>query len=1005
MQKIGAVAVVGAGIGGSQAALDLADAGFKVYLVESTTSIGGVMAQLDKTFPTNDCAICIVSPKLVEAGRHPNIDILINSKINKVTGDIGNFNVDLTRFRLYIDEEKSTGCGVCGQECPVEAIDVVNEGLSIQKATSVKYPQAVPLVYSINKDVCIGCGICKGVCKANAVKYELADEPSTLNVGAIVLAPGFDEFDPKPMKRFGYGKYKNVVTSIEFERILSASGPFAGKVLRPSDGDIPTKVAFLQCIGSRDSRDGRPYCSSVCCMYTCKEAVIAHEHQHQVHPTIFYMDIRAYGKDFDKYIERAKHEYGVRYVKSRVSSVEEVPGTRDLKLTYEDDAGDIKQETFNMVVLAVGLDPPKDARHLAEKFGIELNEYDFAKTSSLNPVETTRPGVFVCGAFSQPKDIPETVIEASAAAGKINAILAPVRNTLISKKEYLPEIDVSEETPRVGVFICHCGINIGGVVDVPAVTEYAKKLPDVVIAENNLYTCSADTQVILKKKISEHKLNRVIVASCTPRTHEPLFQETIREAGLNKYLFTMTNIRDQCSWVHMHEPEAATEKAKDLVRMVVERARLSKPLPQLSLNVTQKAMVIGGGVSGMSAALGFAEQGIMTYLIEKEDELGGFGRKIKTTLEGADVGAFIGGLVKKISSEPKIKVFTSTDIDIIDGYLGNFKTTLKSRDKEITTTIDHGVVVVATGATEYRPKEYLYGQDPRIVTQLEFERKLDDPGRVKGVSSIVMIQCVGSRNEENPYCSRVCCSEAIKNALKMKEMNPKAEIVVLFRDMRTYGFKEKYYSDARTRGVIFLRYEAELPPQVSIESDAIHVNVQVKALGTVSFTPSIVVLSNGIVALKDENAKLSKMLKVPLNEQKFFLEAHVKLRPVDFATEGIFLSGTARAPVNIDESIAQAHAAVSRAMIILSKDSLTIGGAVSVVDKKKCTGCNICIRTCPFNAIVKDEGYAFVREALCKGCGVCGASCPEKAISIKHFTNDQIISEIHAMSQEQAALE
>jgi heterodisulfide reductase subunit A len=576
---------------------------------------------------------------------------------------------------------------------------------------------------------------------------------------------------------------------------------------------------------------------------------------------------------------------------------------------------------------------------------------------------------------------------------------------LISKKEYLPEIDVGEQPPRVGVFICHCGINIGAVVDVPAVTEYAKTLPDVVIADNNLYTCSADTQVILKRMISEYKLNRIIVASCTPRTHEPLFQETVREAGLNKYLFCMTNIRDQCSWVHMHEPEAATEKAKDLVRMVVERARLSKPLAQVSLNVTQKAIVIGGGVSGMSAALGFAEQGIPTYLIEKEDELGGYGRKIKRTLEGADVSEFIDQIVKKISLEPKIKVFTSTDIDIIDGYLGNFKTTLKSRDKETISTIDHGIVVVATGASEYLPKEYFYGQDPRIVTQLEFEKKLDDPESVKNVSSIVMIQCVGSRNEENPYCSRICCSEAIKNALKMKEMNLKAEIIILFRDIRTYGFKEKYYSEARKKGVIFLRFGEDNPPQVAIESDAIHVNVQVKDLGAVLLKPSIVVLSNGIVAEKDGNARLSKMLKVPLNEQKFFLEAHVKLRPVDFATDGIFLCGTARAPVNIDESIAQAYAAVSRAMIILSKDSLTIGGAVSVVDKKRCTGCNICIKTCPFNAIVKDEGYAFVREALCKGCGVCGASCPEKAISIKNFTNDQIISEIHALSQEPATLE
>ncbi|MBN2153742.1 MAG: CoB--CoM heterodisulfide reductase iron-sulfur subunit A family protein, partial [Candidatus Lokiarchaeota archaeon] len=547
------------------------------------------------------------------------------------------------------------------------------------------------------------------------------------------------------------------------------------------------------------------------------------------------------------------------------------------------------------------------------------------------------------------------------------------------------------------------GINIGGVVDVPAVTEYAKNLPDVVIADNNLYTCSADTQVALKKIITEHKLNRVIVASCTPRTHEPLFQETVREAGLNKYLFTMTNIRDQCSWVHMREPEAATEKAKDLVRMVVERARRVKPIPQLSLGVIQKALVIGGGVAGMSAAIGFAEQGIVTYLVERERELGGFSRNIKKTLEGAVIGKFLGDLMKRVLTEANIKVFTGMDIDNIDGYLGNFKTTLKSRNGGDSTTIEHGVVVVATGATEYKPREYNYGQDPRILTQLEFEKKLENPASTKGVSSIVMIQCVGSRNEEHPYCSRICCGEAIKNALAMKAVNPKAEVFILFRDIRTYGFKEIYYNEARKKGVIFLTYDEGNPPRVITESEAVKVIVDVKGIGEVALKPSFVVLSNGIVAMDKQNEKLSKMLKVPLNEQKFFLEAHVKLRPVDFATDGIFLSGTARAPANIDESIAQAFAAVSRAMTILSKDSLTIGGAVSVVDKQKCTGCNICIRSCPFNAIVKEEGYAYVREALCKGCGVCGASCPERAITIKNFTNDQILSEIHALNQEPVA--
>ncbi len=1003
MDKIGAVMVVGAGIGGSQAALDLADSGYKVYLVESTTSIGGVMAQLDKTFPTNDCAICIVSPKLVEAGRHPNIEIKINSEIESVSGQAGNFKVNVTEHTFYIDRKKCTGCGVCGQECPVEAIDVFNEGLSLGKASSVKYPQAVPLVYAINRDFCIGCGICKGVCKAKAIDYTLKDKKTELNVGAIILALGFDEFDPSKLKHYGYSKFKNVVSSIQFERILSASGPYSGKVLRPSDGSIPKKVAFLQCVGSRDPKFGKEYCSSVCCMYTAKEAVIAKEHMEGLEATIFSMDIRAYGKDFDKYIERAKHEYGVRYIRSRISSIEEMASTKDLKLTYESETGEIVQEIFNLVVLAVGLNPPKDAKKIADKFGVELNEYGFLLTKELCPVDTKKPGIYVCGTYSSPKDIPETVIEASAAAGKVNEILAPVRNTLVAKKEYPQEMEVDLKQPRIGVFVCHCGINIGGIVNVPAVVEYASKLPDVIFVDRNLYTCSADTQTIIKEKLKKHNLNRVVVASCTPRTHEPLFQETIREAGLNKFLFQMTNIRDQCSWVHMHDPEKATEKAKDLVRMAVSKVRLAKPLPEVPLAIDHKALVIGGGIAGMTAALNFAQEGFETFLVEKEKCLGGYSLNIRETLEGYDIKNFLQNLINAVSKHDKIHVYLNSEIETIDGYVGNFKTTVKETNTNKKSEIPHGVIVVASGAKEYSPKEHLFGEDPRIIVQQDLEKMLFESNSIKGKKSIVMIQCVGSRNKEHPYCSRVCCNEAIKNALAIKKKSPKTEVIVLYRDIRTYGFKEKYYRMAREQGVIFIRFEQEIPPVVSKENGSLKVEIKNQKIKEINLYPDLLVLSTGMVPSFENNEKLAKLLKVPLNEDKFFLEAHVKLRPVDFATEGIFLCGTSHGPANITESISQANSAVSRATIILSKDSLLIGGVTSNINKDLCTGCRICVRICPFNAIIKDEqGYAYVREALCKGCGVCAASCPEKAILIKHFTNDQILSEIYALGGKSA---
>ena len=998
---VGAVLVAGGGIGGIQASLDLAESGYLVYLVDTSSTIGGVMAQLDKTFPTNDCSMCILSPKLVECGRHLNIKVLTNTEIQGIEGEAGNFQVTLVKKPRYIDIEKCTGCGECAKHCPTRGINSFNQGLSKQAAIYIKYPQAVPLAFMIDKEKCIGCGLCEKVCLAGAVKYSDEEESDTVNVGSVILCPGYELFNANSCYNYGYARYPNVVTSLEFERILSASGPYKGNLLRPSDRDIPKRIAFIQCVGSRDTQ--HPYCSSVCCTYAIKEAIVAKEHSPiALDETIFFMDMRTYGKDFDRYYERAKEER-IRFVRSKIYGIEEVDGTGNLAIKYTTEDEKVVTEEFDLVVLSVGFQPSQKAIELGKRLGVQLNKYGFCSTDSFSPVETSKPGIFVCGAFSGPKDIPETVMQASGAAGSASALLAPARKTLVKEKVYPQEQDVTGKEPRIGVFVCHCGINIGGIVNVPEVRDYAATLPNVVFVDDNLYTCSQDTQEKMKVMIEEHNLNRVIVASCSPRTHEPLFQETIKEAGLNRYLFEMTNIRDQCSWVHMHEPKKATEKAKDLVRMAVAKARLTEPLQQLSLPINHSALVIGGGVSGMVSALTLADQGFKVHLVERNSELGGIARRIHYTLEDGNVQAYLANLIEKVTNHHLIEVYTEAYIVDAYGYVGNFTTELMRYRGPYIEKIEHGVVIIATGGQEYKPGEYLYGRDPRVLTSLELEEEIAEVSPdITNCNSLVMIQCVGSRDDQRPYCSRVCCSQAITNALKLKEIKPDMEIYILYRDMRTYGFQEDYYQEARRKGVIFLRYDLEHKPEVRAVREngqyPLKVNVYDPVMG------EQIIINTDILALSvattpsAEIRELAQFYKVPLNEDGFFVEAHVKLRPVDFATEGVFVCGLAHAPKSIDESIAQAKAAASRATTILVKDTITAEGIVCSVNEDICSGCGICEVLCPYSAIAVDktEKVAKVNEALCKSCGTCCSACPSGAAQQRGFRRNQISSMISA---------
>jgi len=993
--------VIGGGVAGIQAALDLGDMGVETYLVEKGPSVGGRMAQLDKTFPTNDCAMCILSPKLVEVGSHPYITIISNAEVLDLEGTPPDMRARVLKKPRYVDEEKCTGCGTCMAKCPTKIPDPHDKGLSQTKAIRIPFPQAVPAVAIMDATACLyhrtgKCRICERVCQAGAIDFEQKEIVLDLEVGSVILASGTQEFDARLKGEYGYKIFPNVVTSIEFERILGACGPTAGHVVRPSDGREPKRIAILQCVGSRDVQAGNEHCSAICCMQAAKDAIIAQEHLPEARTTIFYMDVRAYGKGFDRFVDTAKEEHGTRLICGRIASVESDPETNDLVIQYMTQDGSVKKEKFDLLVLSVGLEPSGSSMDVARRVGAQLSGSGFLEVSTFAPVTTSRKGVFACGSVSGPKDIPESVMEASGAASAAAGVLGELPTTEITV-DYPEERDIRGEPPRVGVFVCRCGINIASTVDVPQVVEYASGLPRVRHAQEFLFACAQDSQKTISTAIEENGLNRVVVAACTPRTHEPLFQKALQQTGINPYLFEFANIREHCAWVHQKEPEKATEKAKDLVRSAIARVILAEPLYRKSLGVNKGALIIGGGLAGITAALDLAEQGFPVHLVEKEAELGGNLRHVHTTLSGEQPGANLKSLIEKIDGNPRIRTYMNARIRDISGYVGNFKTTLDEPEVEI----EHGVVIVAAGGSQYQPTEYLYGQDERVVTQRQLEEALctPDESSLSSVRNVVMIQCVGSRDDDRSYCSRVCCSNAIKNAIGLKRLNPRTSVYILFRDIRTYGLRESYYGVAREEGVIFVRYEQDRKPDVQSNGDGLIVSVRDEILGRdLEIRPDLLVLSAGIVANADNKA-LSQLLKVPLDADGFFLEAHVKLRPVDFATDGIFVCGLSHYPKDIGETIAQARAAAGRAATVLSKDTIEAEGKVAGIREDRCSGCGACIEVCAYSAIELDaeKGVAVVNEALCKGCGACAATCRACAVDLGGFRNEQILSALSVL--------
>jgi len=942
---------------------------------------------------------------------------LTYTEVDGVEGEAGDFKVTLIKKPRYIIEDKCTGCTTCVEYCPVEYPDQFNQEISKNKAVHIYFAQAIPLVAYIDES-CIylkekKCRICESVCKNEAIDFNQRPEKMEIKVGAVILSPGFEPFDPRVRDEYGYGKMQNVVTSMDYERLLCATGPYEGEILRASDKKHPRKIAWIQCIGSRRVTPGdNSYCSAVCCTYTQKQVILTKDHDAEAECTIFHNDIRSYGKDFELYYQRAEQLPGIRFIRSYASIVREIPESKNVVVRYATPDDGVKEEEFDMVVLSVGLNPPADYEDLADKFGIELNSHGFCNAVSSNPMETNRPGIFVSGAFQGPTDIPESVFSASGAGSQCAELLDYRRGKLTKERIYPEERDVSNEEPRVGVFVCHCGANIGSVVDVPSVVEYALTLPNVIYAQEQLFSCATNSAKEITDMIKEKGINRVVIAACSPRTLEPLFWDTLREAGINQYFLEMANIREHCSWVHSREKEDATQKSKDIVRMSVARACHLEPLQEIDLPVNKTALVVGGGIAGMTCALSIANQGHEVYLVEKDSDLGGTARRLHYTLEGLDVQAYLGDLVRKVYQHPLIHVYTDAVITEATGYVGNFVTKVKS--ERGVTEIKHGAAVIAIGADEYKPTEYLYGEDERVMTHLELEELIaKGDERLINSNSLVMIQCVGCRQEDRNYCARVCCSHAIKNALKLKEINPEMDIYILFRDMRTYGFREDYYREASNKDVKFICYEPDDKPQVeAVEEEGrpvLRVTVTDSILGQkLALDADFLSLAAAVIP-PAENKEISQLFKVSLGPDDFFKEAHVKLRPVEFSTDGVYLCGMAHYPKHIPEVINQAFGAAGRTLTLLSNDIITVSGSVCEVDEKKCMGCGACISACTYGAIefreTRQGKKAVVNPVICKGDGLCNAKCPTGAISLKHFTDEEIVSQIDAAASEEEIIQ
>jgi len=953
---------------------------------------------------------------MMDVGRHPNIALFTHSEVKEVSGEAGDFHVKILKKARYVNIDECTNCGDCEKVCPIVVPNEFEVGLGARKAIFIPFPQAVPSTYIRYAEDCLGtfplaCTKCADVCEKNCIDYDEQDEIVEVNVGSVIVTIGVDYYDPREASEFGYARFQNIATSMELERVLSASGPTRGELVKFSDKKTPESIAFIQCVGSRNIKHDIQYCSRICCMNAIKDALIIHEHFPNAEMTIFYIDIRAFGKGFEEFFERATNIEKLHFVQARPSKIFDDPETGKSIITFENvETGRIEKKEFDLAVLSSALVPSAGTNQLAKILSIETDKDGFFKQQDLcsSPLDSTKEGIYLAGCSISPKDITDSIADASGAA--VRAAKHVLDHKIFREEEEIPQVDTSGE-PRIGVFVCHCGVNISGVVDVKAVAKYARKLKNVVYCEETLFACAASTQTEIQQKIIEHKLNRVLVAACTPKTHEPIFQETISKVGLNPYLFEMVNIRDQCSWVHQQNPEEATQKAMDLVRIGVAKARLLNPLEIRELEVNHDVLVIGGGVSGMQSAIDLAGKGFKVYLIEKEKQLGGRVSKLSSLYPNFKPGI---GLVESKVEQLKslnVKIYTSTLIDAVSGFVGNFEVTLKSNNSKVISEepLRIGSIVVAVGSNLYHPErgELGFGIYSNVFSNEQFEQLIAHGKHLeiegKKPKTAAYIQCVGSRGEKgNPGCSRYCCQAAIKQAIVLRKLG--IQVIIFHRDIRVYSRgAEEMYREARGMGVLFIPYDKNKPPQFKGKKKASSIFAEHKMSGQeVEYPVDAVVLSLGMVPDEKGSDNLVDLLKIHRGSDRFFMERHPKLGPVETSMEGIFLCGCAQGPKDIADSISQASAVASKVSALLSKETITLEPIVSTSDAYFCRACGKCVDICEFNALKIKENEdgkftIYINEALCKGCGSCAAICPTGALDVRHFTKDQIDAQLEAV--------